>query len=431
MKRRSFLSALPFGLFPAIHSVQAVGTDVEGNVYGTSQYSGGPITSLGGMTLAELRDFHTAEIEEKYVALWDTGGIDLEYGGFIPRWDENGNFTTDIKNMYYLGRGLWVFSLLYNHFGKREHHLEAVRTCWDFMVKYCRDPKTGWWLSKVTRDGRPVEGPVDIYGDMYVILGLTEYYKTVDDPSLLDIAIGTAHGINERIVSPGYQHIGAHKDGFPPGTKILGTWQHFLGSLTPLARETGDDGVSLMARMCVRNMLERHFSKEYGVYFEYLDDSFRPFPPGYDQEVRKVSSWHGVQSAWMCMDEALRIGDRAMFMKALETGRLTLERCWLAGDNGGLIGLDYPEQPIGESSDEPYWGRLDDALVFILLAVEHSGAPWAESWFDTVFSLGCSKPDRWNRTGLLHHPRRLIFAVEILDRIIARGGRVSDFLERG
>ena len=129
------------------------------------------------------------------------------------------------------------------------------------------------------------------------------------------------------------------------------------------------------------------------------------------------------------MDEALRLNDRAMFTDAFEMGRLTFETCWLEGPDGGLVGLDYPEQNVKDSSDSPSWGRLDDALVFALLAIEHTHAPWAICWFENVFSHGYGQPERWNRRGLLHHPRRLFFSVEILDRMIARSGRVSNFLE--
>jgi mannose/cellobiose epimerase-like protein (N-acyl-D-glucosamine 2-epimerase family) len=409
--------------------VRAMGENRKGEDHAPASTSPTVVNELGGMTLSRLRDFHRSEIEGPYLAHWNKGGIDWQYGGFIPRFDETGKFTSDIKEMYYLGRGLWIFSYLYNRHGHRENHVKAARLCWEFMAKYGRDPQTGWWLSKVTRDGKPVEGPLDIYGDMYVILGLTEYYKAVDDKKLLDIAIETAHGINERIVSPSYQHLGAHKNGFEPGTKILGTWQHFLGSLTPLARATGDYGVGMMARMCVQNIMERHFSREYGVFFEYLDDEFKPFRPGGDPELRKISSWHSVQSAWMCMDEALRLNHRAMFMDACEMGRLTFEKCWREDDDGGLIGLDYPEQNVKDSRDSQAWERLDDALVLLLLAIEHTHAPWAVYWYDKVFAFGAKHPEKWNRNGLLHHPRRLFFSLEILDRMITRKGRVSNFLE--
>lgn len=414
-----------------MNAAWAVGEDKNGSIYGPSEDSPTVVDRIGTRTTEELLAFLKKDLEEHYVAHWDNGGIDWDNGGFVPEWNNAGEEDYHRKSMYDMGRGLWVFSYLYNHFGKRDRHRRAAKLCTEFILAHCRDKTTGWWLSEVSIDGSQLEGPYDIYGDMYAILGLTEYWKISGDDALLDIAVDTAHGITERIVAPDYRHYKAHKERIEPGTKILGTWQHFLSALTPLARVKRDNGIEMMARMCVRNILERHWRPEYGVYMEYLDDRFEPFRPGYDRELRKVSSWHSIQSAWICMDEALRTGDRHMFAEALETGRMTFEKCWLKNDDGtdaGLVGLDYPEQPVAQSSDSPAWGRLDDAMVFAMLAIEHTHAPWAVQWFDRIFTLGYSKAESFNRNGLLHHPRRLFFCINSLENMIARGGNVSDFM---
>jgi len=405
------------------------GGDASGEPYGTRS-SSQRLASIGSHSIEELLSFHERELEDEYIALWDNRGIDCEYGGLMRGWDGDGRFTTDVKQLYDLGRGLWVFAHLYNHFGRRERHLTAARLCWEFIRDYCRDEETGGWYSKVSRDGGTVvEGAYDIYGDMYVALGLSEYYRVVDDPLLLDVAAETVDGVTRRIVSSEYRHDKAHKEGLEPGTKVLGTWQHFLNALTTLAREKRDSNVEQAARMCLGNIMERHWNSEHGVFMEYLDDGFRPFPSGCDKELRKVSSWHAVQSAWMCMDEALRVGDRRVFSDAVERGRLTLEKCWWEGGDGGLIGLDYPGQPLEQSSDSPAWGRLDDVLVFLLLAIEHTQADWAVWWYDTVFGHAYEKPEQFNRSGLLHYPRRLFFSIHVFRRIIERRGKKSSFLE--
>ena len=427
MKRRHFMSNLTLQAFAlsTASSVLAMGEDRNNQNYGTARVSPTIIDRIGAWSLKKLRDFHQTELDNEYIALWDKNGTDWEYGGVIPYWDENGNFTTDIKEMYYLGRGLWIFSYLYNHFGKRERHLKAAGMTKDFTFKYCRDEK-GYWVSQVTREGKLVQGSFNIYGDMYMVLGLGEYYMATGDEEARDVAIESAHGVNERIVSLDYQHLAGHGRGNEPGTKRLGTWQHFLSTLTPLARYTNDYGIEKIARMCVRNILERHYRPEYGLAFEYLNDMFEPFKPGYN---RTISGWHSIQAAWMCMDEALRVGDTKMFMDSLELGRMTLEKCWVDGEKGGLVGLPNPEARPVEPENYAASGAMDDALIFALLAIEHTHAPWAVYWFDKVFTHGYKKPDRWKRTCLLHHPRRLFLCTQMLDRMIARNGRVSNFLE--
>ncbi|MBT4484840.1 MAG: hypothetical protein HOC71_14305 [Candidatus Latescibacteria bacterium] len=68
-------------------------------------------------------------------------------------------------------------------------------------------------------------------------------------------------------------------------------------------------------------------------------------------------------------------------------------------------------------------------MVCCLLAIEHTHAPWAVDWFNRAFVVGYIHPERWVRNCLLHHPRRLFFVIDILDHIIERNGRISNFLE--
>jgi len=429
MKRRHFLAnaATQCGVLAAGPAAWAMGENRELKQYGSAQLSPTVVDKIGRYSLAELREFHMKELREHYLGFWDKQGIDWEYGGFYTYYDGDDTIDSENKEMYYLGRGIWVFSYLYNHFGKNERHIKAAKMAIDFIFKYCRD-ENGYWISEVTRDGKFVTESVNIYGDMYVAMGLGEYYHGTGDENARKVAIETCHGVSERIVSPEYMHLGGHGTGHEPGTKRLGTWQHFLSVLTPLARYTNDFGVEMFARMCVRNILERHYRREYGLAFEHLDDLFQPFLPDPNNNHRFISSWHSVQAAWMCMDEALRVNDRRMFMDALELGRVTLEKCWFDGDESNLTDLSEPEEKPTTTGDL-VWGRLDDAMVFTLLAIEHTHAPWAVYWFDKVFTRAYERPDLFKRPCLLHHPRRLFFCIDILDHMITRQGRVSNFFE--
>ena len=391
------------------------------------------ITALGGQPLEQLRDFHKRELAAEYIALWDRSGIDRQYGGVFPEDNQEGDprRNTD-KEMYYQARALWVFSYIYNHFEPHPRHLETARRTRDFLVGHCREGEARW-ISRFTRDGRRLQGSFNIYGDIYMIQGLAEYGQAASAKEDLDLAVATAYGVMERVVSPSYQHLDSHGSSHEPGTKRLGTWQHFLGALTPLLRRKEEPGVANIARMCVRNILERHWRPELGVAFEHLDDRFEPFRPDPLEGHRLVSGWHSVQGAWMSMDEGLRLGHRKMFLDGLEMGRLTLEKCWADGRQfSGLVNLDSPEarpREPGSLLAAPS-GAIDDALVFGLMAAEHTGAAWAMRWYDRAFAAGYRHPENWKRRCLLHHPRRLLLSIEILDRMIARGGRVSDFLDR-
>jgi len=434
MKRRDFISnvIVNAAALSMATRAMAMGENQKGEVYGAHTKCNSVIKDLAGMSLEEMRDFHLKDLREGYLPYWDgTVRVDEKYGGFMPYLKKDGTHVDTIKRMYYQGRGIWMFAYLYNHFGKEKRFLEVARKGKEFIFKHCRD-ENGYWISEVTREGKPLTGSVNIYGDIYVAMALGEYYEATGDEEAKKVAIETVHGVAERIVSPKYQHLGGHGAGHEPGTKRLGTWQHFLGALTPLARQTDDYGVKMIARMCVRNILERHWQPDLGVAFEHLDDQFRPFRNDPFDRHRIVSGWHSIQAAWMVMDESLRTGRKHDFMVAMEMGRMTLEKCWYDdGENAGLSSLSHPEakpNPPAKGGHLP-WGALDDAMVFTLLAIEHTLAPWAFEWYEKVFNTAYAHPEYMVREGLLHHPRRLFFAPNIIDHMIARGGKVSDFFE--
>jgi len=434
MERRSFIRTMASSTLAlsAAGPAWAVGQKQDGEDFDVHPGSETRVTRIADQSLDELKAFHINEIENEYLPIWDERRVDHKYGGVRPYLNKDGSYRMEHKEMYYLGRAIWVFNYLYNNFGQRKEHLEIAEKTIDFIYKHGRD-ENGYWISEMTQKGKFMKGSFDIYGDIYVVLGLGEYYHGSGNEKAREIAIETAHKVTERIVDPAYMHLAGHGAGNEPGTMRLGTWQHFLSALTPLCRYTDDYGVKMMARMCVNNILRRHWYPELGVCFEQLDDKFEPFEVDETRNNRIISGWHSIQAAWMCMDDALRTGNKTNFMTAMEMGRCTLEKCWVDNDENGESGLHSlanPEaKPVIAKGSNSAWGALDDAMVFSLLAIEHTHAPWAVDWFGKIFKVAYEHPERMIRVGLLHHPRRLFVVPQILDRMIARGGRVSDFLE--
>lgn len=464
MRRRQFLSAasLQLGAFLLARETRAFSTDRFDTPYGTASVSPTVVDTIAGTSVEELLAFHRRELFDVYLPPWEERGIDWEYGGFFRSWTREKFDRDAVKQSYDTGRGFWMSGYFYNNFGKKELHLKAALRCEQFLYEHCRTGTPGHWESTLSREGKPLRDydsyeRAGIDGDIYIMQGFTELYRATGRKELLDEAIANAHFIMDTYVSPSWQHLFSHGKGTEPGFKKLETWQHFLGGLTPLARVSHDYGVEMIARACVRNLMERHWLPEYGVFAEYLDDQFNPILPDPEDVYRRFSAstrpekcrkiehperesfddyrhicaWHSIQAAWICMDEALRIGNRKMFLDAMEMGRLTLEKCWIDDDeHGGLSDLDNPEgKAIVNKTGYPTWARLDDTLVFLILSIEHTHSPWALYWYDKVFTMLYKHTERISRNGMLHYPRRFFYSIKSLENMLARGGRVSDFLE--
>ena len=86
----------------------------------------GPARTLAGLSLPELRRRYRAELFQAYLPFWDHYGIDHQYGGFMCSLDHDGTLVNDSKFHWFQGRGIWVYSFLYNHFDKNPQYLETA-----------------------------------------------------------------------------------------------------------------------------------------------------------------------------------------------------------------------------------------------------------------------------------------------------------------
>jgi N-acylglucosamine 2-epimerase len=419
LNRRQLITGLfaQLGAAPLIRRSLAQDVATE---YGEARLSQTVVSTIAGMSLKELRDFHRHELDNDYLGYWEEHGIDWEHGGVMPYREPMTGMPylakhPNLKQMYFLGRALWTFSYLYNHFGHNEKHLAIAQHTKDFIYKHARnDDHT--WASELTPTGRVIQGYSDIDGDFYVAMGLAEYNKATGDTEALETALQTVYAATSRVLAPDFMFYGAWDSRvYEPGTRFLGIWLHFLNTLIPLAELTGDERVKKIAAMCVRNIMEHHWRPEQGAFVELLDYNFNPLGNSHHD-----SNWHGVQSAWMCMRHGLSTGRRNQVIDAMGMGYKQLKRAWGEFEN---IDINAPLEKL------PRWGPLEDYMLFTLTVIEHTHAPWAVHWYDKVFRFAYQRPDRFEQYDLLHQPRRLFFVIHILDRMIARGGRVSDFFE--
>lgn len=394
----------------------------------------GTLESLGGMSLRELRDHHYRYLTDIYIPNWDRG-IDREYGGFANALSPGQQPDFEQKGMYYQGRAIWVFSYLYNHITHDKKHLEAAMKGRDFLVRSALNPDFRW-SSFVSRDGsRRLTEPYDHYGDIYIVQGLSELYMATKDERDIELAISTAHSVMDRLVSPSYQHTGTATEPLEPGTRRLPGWQHFLGALTVLLKARRDPAVEMIARYCVRVLCEHHWQPASGLLLEILDDEFHPYtfdaPNWGDFVPRGVVGWHAIQASWMIMDEALRVKHQPGYRQGFDMGISILEKTYIDGKGIPMgkryVSLEYPGDKLTAEGKTFPWGALDDVLVFCMLALEHNHDPRVISYYNKCFQL--YSPENTDTSGLLHTPRRFFYTIEILERIIRRGGKVSGMLD--
>ena len=61
---------------------------------------------------------------ENFVPFWTNFSVDKEYGGYLCGFMRDGELFHEDKSVWQQGRSLWMFSKLYNDFGKNKNGLK-------------------------------------------------------------------------------------------------------------------------------------------------------------------------------------------------------------------------------------------------------------------------------------------------------------------
>ncbi len=400
------------------------------------------------MSLPALRKRYHEDLFESALPVWDMHGIDREYGGILCFLDYDGTCVDTDKFLWFQGRGIWIYSYLYNHFGQDPRHLEIAGSIKEFVIDNAPQAD-GWWADLLSREGkilRPFSG--DLYGMYFVAEGLQEYAQAAGDDDTFETALDLVKKLYRLGEQPDFQHPGIPK----PGVRPQGFWMVNLRIATQVLRQRDDPEIRAIADHCLEAIIDKHFNSEIGLNNEQLYFDFRRV----EGEERKSLFGHSIEILWMVMDEALRRNDEALWDLCAERIHHHLEVGWdhVYGGLAHMVNVDAggyvwpPEQPVGTNYDFRFVGEyqymksmwcLTEVLIATLNVVERTGLEWASRFFglaqeaiDAKFSLKAeglagyilfgdrkvTRHDHVARQDNYHPPRQLMLNIQTLDRMI-------------
>jgi len=416
--------------------------------------------TLAGLTLEQLGDQYRRDLFDDFLPFMNTFVIDHEYGGFMCNTDRNGRNLDTNKNAWYIGRGIWVYSFLYNNFGENPEHLKVTRKAVDFIL--ASSPEEGrLWSAEFTRTGEPIPPrgqyignkfvPVgqQVYGDLFIAEGLTEYSIAVNDETYWNLAKDILLKCMDIYDRPDYAptapmvYLPDEDAGPVPGARLLGVWMLVVRLTSQMLEIRPDPEVLAISNRALDAIFTNHYNPEYDLLNEVLmHDMSRP-----QNEYRDLAyTGHAIETMWMVMYEARRRNDRQLFDKAAQLFKRTLEVAWDDVYGGFYRGL----KNVHENRwilDKALWVQ-EEALIGLLFIIENTGEEWAKEWFTEVYSLvqdkyplrkhGYALWDLWTdryftfvedakRVGNYHHPRHLMMNLKTLERIAERDCQIPDW----
>ena len=343
MNRRDFLEVSgTVAVTPLIggwESARAVGM-VE-----TNEDTIGQIVNIAGLAPEELLIQYKRYLFDDFLPFMDKFIIDHQMGGFLCNADRSGKNLTLNKSAWFDGRGIWVYSFLYNRLKSDPSYLETAKKTVDFVLRI-QPNRNEFWPGAYTREGIPLpDKGGDIYGNLFIAEGLAEFSRACGDAAYWDMAKGillTCLRIYDREdyvypvdygPSPAFVH----------APRVLGHWMVFLRTASGLLHHTTDPEIEEIARRSIDAVMNHHYNPEFALFNEALHhDLSRPEGP-FSQF---VYTGHAIETLWMIMDEALRTKDRKLFDLAGERLKRHVEVAWDDVYGGVFRSLDDVEENI-------------------------------------------------------------------------------------
>jgi N-acylglucosamine 2-epimerase len=329
--------------------------------------------------LAKYAGQYKAELLESVIPFWMNHSKDLDFGGYFTCLNRRGEvFDTD-KFMWLQGREVWLFSMLYNKVQRKQEWLDMALHGAKFMKKYGMDAQGNWYFS-LTREGKPLVQPYNIFSDCFAAMAFSELYIATGLEEHKHIALNTFSNIQNRQDNPK----GIYTKAFP-GTRPLKSFSlpMILCNLSLIMEDIlGTENVNKTIQPLIKEVMEVFYDKNSGLILEnvtpegHFSDSF---------EGRLINPGHTNEAMWFMMDLAVRNNDKALIDKCIEILLRSTEKGWDKKNGGIFYFLDVKGHPVQQLEwDQKLWWVHIETLISMAKAYRLTGNEACKNWFEIL-----------------------------------------------
>ncbi len=319
-----------------------------------------------------------------FVSFWEERSVDKKYGGFLCGFDRDGNLFYEDKSVWQQGRSLWMFSKLYNEFGQKKEWLDAAKSGYDFINKYCFAENKHMYF-RVTRDGKPLVERRYYFSEAFAVMGYVEYYKATGDEEVKKRAVELYDLMLKYYTTPGY---------FP--AKINPETRRRKGhsivmimmNVSQCMREIDDNPkYEQMVNECIGKIVNEFIKPDKKALFETLDENgeFLDTPEG-----RFINPGHSMETAWFMMKEAVLKKDKELMETSIKVTEWSLERGWDDEMGGIFYFMDVADMPVisNEWDMKLFWVHCE-AMIALTYSYWYTKDEKYLVWFEKIFDYVC------------------------------------------
>lgn len=437
--RRDFLRQNSLAGFGIIGAATLGGALVPSSVTAGQASDSHVIAKISDLNLKKISETYKEALFGKFLPNMSSLVVDHELGGFMCSVDIlSRKLVNTNKRAWFEGRGIWVYSFLYNHLDKNPKYLEIARKSKDFILKLL--PADGsYYISGFSKEGKPLgdtEG--DIYGNLFVAEGLAEFAKASGEMQYFDKAREIILKAVERYDRPEFTY--AYKaEKRVAGPRILGHWMILLSLTTQMLRQKADPGIRALADRCVDAIMNYHLNPQYRLLNEALAHDLGPLTDPVASQYGDIG--HGCETLAFVMNYAVLIKDASLFKRASEEFKRHVNAAWDDVYGGHFHVLENVSTNTW-ALNKLRWLQ-EEILIGALILIEHTGDEWALNCFAKteayvrekyvrpeyafVIDSGDRKMEKHSqvRAEHYHYPRQLMVSILAIDRILSRGEKPS------
>jgi mannobiose 2-epimerase len=319
------------------------------------------------------------ELRGNILPFWLKNARDREHGGFHSYIGEDMVPRDDMPHGALLtSRILWTFSAAYRIYHDPEY-LEMARWAYKDLNDRFTDRQFGglYWTART--DGQPADAHKQIYGQVFGIYGLAEYYRATGDIGALQQAVAI-YGLIEK-----YAHDGEHGGYFDslnrewkreegPKGNLLGdapksqnSHIHILEGFTNLLRVWPDEGLRRRQRELIELTLAHIIDPKDHHLVLFMQNDWTPIGD-------RVSYGHDIELSWLLVEAAEVLGDPDLVGRA-KTEAVAIARVTNAEGVDTDGGVYNEGDPTGPTNTHKEWWEQAESAVGFLNAYQISGDP--------------------------------------------------------
>lgn len=307
---------------------------------------------------------------ENILSYWVNYSVDVQYGGFAGKIDNDNNVDTEApKGSVLNSRILWSFSSAYNLTNKVQY-LQMGERAFKYICNYFIDKKHGGVYWTVDYKGNPLDTKKQFYAFSFAVYGLSEYYRASKDEEAKKLSVELYNAIVEHSydkVHGGY--IEALTRDWKPiddlrlsakdanEKKSMNTHLHVLEGFANLYRIWPDETLKQRIAELINIFLDRIIDAKTNHLILFFADEWTP-------RSSVLSYGHDIEAAWLVQEAAEVIHDEALIEKVKERSIKIADAAAKGLDSDGGLWYEYDGKEKHLIKEKHWWPQSEAMVGF-------------------------------------------------------------------